>query len=87
MRRLTAGAETDGRTGRARKRHGGERLGVEAADVPLFEDLRALRHLPRRLADIANELAGKQLDILRELVPEATAFGYLVIRALRQPRI
>src|SRR5262245_19343945 len=38
-----AGGETGGRTERARKRHGGERVGVEAADAPLFEALRAWR--------------------------------------------
>ena len=43
MRRMTAGAETAGRSGRARKRHSSERLGVEAADAPLFEALRAWR--------------------------------------------
>jgi len=43
MRQMTAGGETAGRTGRARKRHGGERVGVEAADAPLFEALRAWR--------------------------------------------
>jgi ATP-dependent DNA helicase RecQ len=34
---------TEGRAGRARKRHSGERLGIEAADAPLFEALRAWR--------------------------------------------
>src|SRR5215467_4286540 len=43
MRQMTAGGETAGRTGRARKRHGGERAGVEAADASLFEALRAWR--------------------------------------------
>jgi len=43
MRRITTGAETARRQGRARKRHGGEPLGVEAADAPLFEALRAWR--------------------------------------------
>jgi ATP-dependent DNA helicase RecQ len=43
MRRITTRAETAGRRGRARKRHGGEPLGVEAADAPLFEALRAWR--------------------------------------------
>src|SRR6516165_9571904 len=43
MRQMTAGAETAGRPGRARKRHGGERLGVQAVDAPLFEALRAWR--------------------------------------------
>ena len=43
MRQMTAGGETAGRTERARKRHGGERVGVEAADAPLFEALRAWR--------------------------------------------
>src|SRR5262249_22442702 len=43
MRQMTAGGETAGRTGRARKRHGGERAGVEAADAPLFVALRAWR--------------------------------------------
>ena len=43
MRQMTAGGETGGRTGRARKRHAGERVGVEAADAPLFEALRAWR--------------------------------------------
>jgi ATP-dependent DNA helicase RecQ len=59
MRRMSAGAETTGRSGRARKRHSGERLGVEAADAPLIEAAclaprtrgraarAALRHLPR----------------------------------------
>ena len=36
-------ANGSGRSGRSRKRHGGERLGVEAADAPLFEALRAWR--------------------------------------------
>jgi ATP-dependent DNA helicase RecQ len=43
MRRMIPGAETAGRLGPARRRHGGERLGVEAADAPLFEALRAWR--------------------------------------------
>jgi ATP-dependent DNA helicase RecQ len=43
MRRMTGGAETAGRSGRARRRHSGERLGVEAADALLFEALRAWR--------------------------------------------
>jgi ATP-dependent DNA helicase RecQ len=43
MRRMTAGVQTAGRSGRVRKRHSGERLGVEAADAPLFEALRAWR--------------------------------------------
>jgi putative tryptophan/tyrosine transport system substrate-binding protein len=30
------------------------------------------------VAGITNELAGKRLDLLRELVPEATTFGYLM---------
>ena len=34
---------TEGRPGRTRKRHNGERLGIEAADAPLFEALRAWR--------------------------------------------
>ena len=46
MRRMTAGAETAGRSGRARKRHSRERLGVAAADAPLFEALRAWRREP-----------------------------------------
>jgi ATP-dependent DNA helicase RecQ len=36
-------AADDARPGRPRKRHGGERLGIEAADAPLFEALRAWR--------------------------------------------
>jgi ATP-dependent DNA helicase RecQ len=43
MRRMPVGAETTGQSGRTRKRHSGERLGVEAADAPLFEALRAWR--------------------------------------------
>jgi superfamily II DNA helicase RecQ len=43
MLRMTAGEETAGRSRRARKRYSGERLGVEAADAPLFEALRAWR--------------------------------------------
>jgi ATP-dependent DNA helicase RecQ len=44
VRQMPAGAEATGRSGRARgKRHGGERLGVEGADGPLFEALRAWR--------------------------------------------
>jgi ATP-dependent DNA helicase RecQ len=43
MRRMIDGAETAGRSGRTRKRHSGERLGVEAADAPLFDALRAWR--------------------------------------------
>jgi ATP-dependent DNA helicase RecQ len=38
----TADAST-GRPGKGRKRHGGERLGIEAVDAPLFEALRAWR--------------------------------------------
>jgi len=38
-----AGSETGGKAGRARKKHSGERLGIEAADSPLFEALRAWR--------------------------------------------
>ena len=43
MRQMTAGGETAGRKERSRKRHGGERAGVEASDAPLFEALRAWR--------------------------------------------
>jgi ATP-dependent DNA helicase RecQ len=45
VRQAPASTETAaaGRTGRRRKRHGGERLGIEAADAPLFEALRAWR--------------------------------------------
>src|SRR5262249_26822851 len=43
MRQVKAAGETGGRTERARRRHGGERVGVEAADAPLFEALRAWR--------------------------------------------
>src|SRR5499433_3512645 len=43
MRQMTAGGEAAGRTERARKRHGSERVEVEAADAPLFEALRAWR--------------------------------------------
>jgi len=44
MRQMPASAEVSGRTGRSRgKRHSGERLGIEAADAPLFEALRACR--------------------------------------------
>jgi ATP-dependent DNA helicase RecQ len=35
--------DSSGRPGRGRKRHAGERLGIEAADSPLFEALRAWR--------------------------------------------
>jgi ATP-dependent DNA helicase RecQ len=35
MRQMTAGGETAGRKERARKRHGGESVGVEAADAPV----------------------------------------------------
>jgi ATP-dependent DNA helicase RecQ len=42
MRQMTGGGET-ARTERARKRHGSQRAGVEAADAPLFEALRAWR--------------------------------------------
>lgn len=38
-----AGSEVGGKAGRARKKHSGERLGIEAADSPLFEALRAWR--------------------------------------------
>ena len=57
MRQMTAGGETAGRTERARKRHGGERVGVEAADAPLFEALRAWRR----------ERAAEQRAALRHL--------------------
>ena len=41
---MPAGAEATAVPGRARgKRHGGERLGIDAADAPLFEALRAWR--------------------------------------------
>ena len=43
MRQMTGGGERAGRSGRARKRQGSERVGVEAADAPLFEALRAWR--------------------------------------------
>ena len=43
VREAPAGADTATRSGRPRKRHGGERLGIEAADAPLFEALRAWR--------------------------------------------
>src|SRR5262249_1411585 len=43
MRQMTARGETAGRKERARKRHGGERVGVGAVDAPLFEALRAWR--------------------------------------------
>lgn len=53
MRTLPAGARAVGRSGRGHKRHSGERLGIEAADAPLYEALRAWRrdraaeqHLP-----------------------------------------
>jgi ATP-dependent DNA helicase RecQ len=42
MRQMSA-ADTGGGGRRSRKRHGGERLGVEAADAPLFEALRVWR--------------------------------------------
>jgi ATP-dependent DNA helicase RecQ len=44
MRQMPAGAEATGRAGRPRgKRNGGERLGIDAADAPLFEALRVWR--------------------------------------------
>ena len=43
MRQMTAGGEPARRNERARKRHGSERVEVEAADAPLFEALRAWR--------------------------------------------
>jgi ATP-dependent DNA helicase RecQ len=43
MRTLPASAGSSGRSGRGRKRHSGERLGIEAADAPLYEALRAWR--------------------------------------------
>jgi ATP-dependent DNA helicase RecQ len=45
VRQMPAGAaDTAGRGGRSRgKRHNGERLGIEAADAPLFDALRAWR--------------------------------------------
>jgi ATP-dependent DNA helicase RecQ len=44
VRQMPAGAEASGRAGRSRgKRHSGERLGIEAADAPLFDALRAWR--------------------------------------------
>lgn len=54
MRQMPSAAEPTGRTSRSRgKRHSGERLGIEAADAPLFDVLRAWRrdraaeqHLP-----------------------------------------
>ena len=38
-----AGSDGGGKSGRARKKHAGDRLGIEAADSPLFEALRAWR--------------------------------------------
>ena len=44
VRKMPVGAEAAGRAGRPRgKRHSGERLGIEAADAPLFDALRAWR--------------------------------------------
>ena len=44
VRQMPASAEASGRAGRARgKRHSGERLGIEPADAPLFDALRAWR--------------------------------------------
>ncbi len=43
MRRAPAAADAVSHAGRPRKRHSGERPGVEAADAPLFEALRAWR--------------------------------------------
>ncbi|KAB2911958.1 MAG: DNA helicase RecQ [Hyphomicrobiaceae bacterium] len=43
MRKAPTGADAISRPGRPRKRHSGEQLGVEAADAPLFEALRAWR--------------------------------------------
>ncbi|HEU0159362.1 MAG TPA: DNA helicase RecQ [Hyphomicrobiaceae bacterium] len=43
MRQMTAVGEPAGRKERARKRHGGEDVGVGGADAPLFEALRAWR--------------------------------------------
>lgn len=53
MRTMPASAEASARSGRGRKRHSGERLGIDVADAPLYEALRAWRrdraseqHLP-----------------------------------------
>lgn len=53
MRTMPASADASARSGRGRKRHSGERLGIDAADAPLYEALRAWRrdraaeqHLP-----------------------------------------
>ena len=43
VRERSAGLAADGRAERPRKRRGGDRLGVEAADEPLFEALRGWR--------------------------------------------
>src|SRR6516165_5769271 len=43
MRQMAVGGEPAGRKERARKRHGGEGVGVDTADAPLFEALRAWR--------------------------------------------
>jgi ATP-dependent DNA helicase RecQ len=43
MRQMMVGGDRPGRKERARKRHGGEDVGVEAADAPLFQALRAWR--------------------------------------------
>ena len=44
VRQMPAGAEAAGRAGRPRgKRNSGDRLGIEAADAPLFDALRAWR--------------------------------------------
>src|SRR5215470_10708142 len=77
MRQMTAGGETAGRAERARKRHGSERVGVEAADAPLFAALRAWRreraseqHVPpyvifhdATLADIARKRPKNSNDL------------------------
>ncbi len=43
VRRMPTNGDASGRAGHPRNRHSGERLGIEAADAPLFEALRTWR--------------------------------------------
>jgi len=82
MRQIKA-AQTSGGA-RSRRRHGGERLGVEAADAPLFEALRAWRreraaeqHVPPYVIfhDITLSAIARERPASREALAKVSGVG------------
>jgi ATP-dependent DNA helicase RecQ len=83
MRHLSRAKEGVG-SARPRKRHSGERLGVEAADAPLFEALRAWRreraaeqHVPPYVIfhDITLSAIARQRPASREALADVSGVG------------